>query len=167
MKDQKNATSGLRLRREPLRRDCTGVRKILASNGNFYPYEIDVAIELVQDRLERGEESDYTFVFLDVKGSLVGYTCYGPICMTDNRFDLYWIAVHEDWRGKGLGGVLLAETEESIRQMNGTYLYIETSGKDDYVRTRAFYAKSGYLEVARIPHFYKDNDDKLIYMKRL
>ncbi len=162
--DRKN---GFRLRWEPVPEDCAAVREILESNGNFYPYEIDVAIELIEDRLDRKEESDYSFVFLDLKGSLAGYTCYGPICMTDNRFDLYWIAVREEMRGKGLGGILLSETEKKIRELDGNYFYIETSGKDDYARTRSFYVKSRYLEVARIPHFYKDNDDKLIFMKKL
>jgi len=152
---------------EPLPEDCVSVREILTSNGIFYPYEIDVAIELIEDWLECGIESGYHFIFAESDGETVGYICYGPIYMTDNRFDLYWIAVREDLRGKGLGHLLLEETEKKVLDMKGNYLFIETSGKDEYAKTRAFYKKNRYTEVARIPHFYKDNDDKIIFMKKL
>jgi ribosomal protein S18 acetylase RimI-like enzyme len=167
MRNQASAKKSLRLRLEPVPGDCAGIRAILDSNGIFYPYEVDVAVELVEDRLEREDQSDYHFIFLESDDAVVGYSCYGAIYMTDNRFDLYWIAVREDLRGKGLGRILLSETEKKIRAMKGAYLYIETSGKDDYARTRAFYQKSGYLEVACIPHFYKENDHKIIFMKKL
>ena len=161
-------TKGYQFRWEPLPEDCRRVREILESNGIFYPYEVDVAIELIEDRLERGAESDYTFIFLDLDGQgAVGYVCFGPIYMTDNRFDLYWIAVQEDMRGHGFGGILLEAAEEKIKERDGRYLFVETSGKDDYLKTRTFYTKSHYLEVARIPHFYKDHDDKVIFMKQL
>lgn len=157
----------LRLRFEPVAKDRTDIRDILTSTNTFYPYEIDVAIELIDDRLEKGDQSDYSFIFLESDGQTIGYTCYGPIYMTDNRFDLYWIAVREELRAKGFGGFLLRETEKKIREVNGTYIYVETSGKNDYRKTRSFYKKCGYRKVARIPHFYKDNDDKIIYMKGL
>ena len=152
---------------EPCDDDCIRIREILEGNGIFYPYEVDVAIELIEDRLERGTESDYTFIFLDDDEGAVGYICFGPIYMTDNRFDLYWIAVREELRGQGLGKLLLEEAEKRIRNLGGQYLYVETSGKDDYRKTRAFYVKQHYDEVARIPHFYKDNDDKIIFMKKM
>ena len=159
------AKNSLRLRLQPVPGDCAGIRAILDSNGIFYPYEIDVAVELVEDRLEREDQSDYHFIFLESDGTLAGYACYGPIYMTDNRFDLYWIAVREDLRGKGLGRILLSETEKKIRAMRA-YLYIETSGKDDYAKTRAF-SEERYLEVACIPHFYKDNDLRSLHEKTL
>jgi ribosomal protein S18 acetylase RimI-like enzyme len=160
-------TSDYALRWKPVQEDCVSVREILDSNGIFYRYEVDVAIELIEDRLERGEDSDYHFIFMDQEGECVGYVCYGPIYMTDNRFDLYWIAVREDLRGGGLGKILLAETERQVLKRNGKILYVETSGKDDYLKTRAFYKKNGYSEIACVPHFYKENDDKIILMKRL
>ncbi len=152
---------------EPCADDCVRIREVLESNGIFYPYEVDVAIELIEDRLEHGSESCYSFIFLDDDNGAVGYICFGPIYMTDNRYDLYWIAVHEGLRGQGLGGLLLREAESQIRRRGGKYLYVETSGKDDYRKTRDFYIKQRYDQVACIPHFYKDHDDKIIFMKKI
>ena len=45
--------------------DRESVRRMVGSTGVFSPVEIDVAEELVDDRLERGLQSDYHFVFAE------------------------------------------------------------------------------------------------------
>ncbi|MFB3925387.1 MAG: GNAT family N-acetyltransferase [Syntrophales bacterium] len=153
---------------EPVCGDRSSIREILLSSNIFYPCEIDVAVELFDDYLESGaDESWYSFIFLDVEDRTVGYLCYGPIAMTDKRYDLYWIAVRKDLCGKGLGGFLLSEAEKEIRKSGGRFLYVDTSGREAYKNTRAFYRKHGYRQVACIPHFYNDNDHKIVFMKDL
>jgi ribosomal protein S18 acetylase RimI-like enzyme len=44
---------------------------------------------------------------------------------------------------------------------------VETAGTDDYAGARAFYAALGYVAQARLPDFYADGVDKVIYWKRL
>ncbi len=107
--------------------DREAVRRMVASTGVFSPVEIEVAVELVDDRLERGPESDYHFVFAEHEGRTVGYTCYGKIALTAASFDLYWIAVDKSFHGKRIGRLLLEKTEELIRQAGGRQVYIETS----------------------------------------
>jgi len=75
------------------------VRSLVESTGVFSPIEVDVAIELVDDRLEIGAQCDYKFVFAELEGSTVGYTCYGPISLTAASYDLYWIAVDKACQG--------------------------------------------------------------------
>ena len=50
---------------------------------------------------------------------------------------------------------------------NGRLLLIETSSKDSYGATQAFYLRCGYRELARIPAFYRPGDNKLVYGKYL
>ncbi len=44
---------------------------------------------------------------------------------------------------------------------------IETSSKESYGDTRAFYEKIGCILAAQLPDYYDRGDDKLIYLKSL
>ncbi|MCC6202795.1 MAG: GNAT family N-acetyltransferase [Gammaproteobacteria bacterium] len=149
---------------EPRRID--EVRALATAAGNFSPAEIAIAAELVEERLARGLASGYEFVFLDdAAGTLLGYTCYGLIDGTDGRYDLYWIVVDPRRQGLGLGVELLRRTEQAIRERGGHKVYVETSSRDDYLRTRRFYELSGYLLEARLEGFYADGDAKCIFVR--
>jgi len=68
---------------------------------------------------------------------------------------------------QGIGSVLLRESEKTIRALGGKYIYIETSSRPVYEPTRGFYLKHSYQEVARVPFYYGDDDDRVIYMRAL
>ncbi len=153
------------IRDKALSRDVHNVRKILQSTEFFYPEEIDVAEELVEDGTRPG--SEYLFFFAEENGEAVGFTCYGPISLTRSSFDLYWIAVSRSSQSKGIGRRLLEATESAITSMGGTRIYIETSSRDLYQPTRAFYLAHGYEEVAVLADYYAPGDNKVIYVKVL
>ena len=168
------------LRHDPRPADVEAVRLIVASTGFFHPHEIDVAVELVRERLELGPASEYFFVLADDRaGQLVGYTCYGPIPCTTSSIDLYWIAVHARAQRQGLGLTLLKETERVVRAgipgsrdpfqspATGRRVYIETSGRPLYVPTQHFYQRAGYTLEAKLISFYAPGDDKLVFVKSL
>jgi len=157
----------VRLRREVRPDDPGRVRAVTESTGFFYPEEVAPAVELVEDRLAKGAASGYSFVFADEGDRTVGYACFGPIACTKASFDLYWIAVHADGRGKGLGTLLLEESERLIRAAGGRRIYVETSSRPLYEPTRAFYRARGYREEARLAEFYGPGDAKVIYVKEL
>jgi ribosomal protein S18 acetylase RimI-like enzyme len=46
-------------------------------------------------------------------------------------------------------------------------LLIETSSQETYGGTIQFYERTGYELVGKIPEYYKADDDKLIFAKRL
>jgi ribosomal protein S18 acetylase RimI-like enzyme len=156
----------LRFRWEVRQGDLVQVESIVRSSGFFREDEIEVAVELVKERLDKGIASGYEFIFAEVDGDTVGYSCFGLIPCTLYSFDLYWIAIHRDHMNRGIGGKLLNETERSIREMGGEGIYVETSSKELYAPTRAFYMKKGYLEKARFEDFYDRGDDKVVYLKR-
>jgi len=156
----------LQLRTEPRPSDEQAVAAIVRSTGFFSEAETAIAAELVREACTRGEESGYRFVFLDRPGGdVVGYACYGEIPCTVGSFDLYWIAVHERERGRGLGRFLLAETERRIRDLGGRRVYAETSGRPQYEPTRSFYESNGYRVGAELEHFYGVGDAKVVYVK--
>lgn len=157
----------LTLRTEPQPADRERVREIVTATDFFRAEEIDVAVELVDERLERGAASDYCFVFADERGVTLGYSCFGPIPLTVASWDLYWIAVDPARQGRGLGRRLLAASEDEIRRRGGTRVYVDTSTRDQYTPTRAFYEHCGYDLAARLADFYAPGDGKAVYCKVL
>lgn len=147
--------------------DVQAVRAITASTGFFSPEEVEIAVELVEDRLAKGPRCGYHFLFAEHEGRTMGYTSYGPIACTKESFDLYWIAVDGGFRGKGLGTRLLAKTEEAIAALGGARIYIETSARPFYTPTREFYLARGYAQVAELEDFYASGDAKAMYLKVL
>lgn len=155
----------LTIRDEARADDAPAVREIVASARFFHAFEIDVAVELVEERLARGPASGYLFHFAEQAGRVIAYSCYGPIACTVGSYDLYWIAVHGDFRGEGLGRHLLTLTEERIAALGGRNIYVETSSRELYLPTRRFYERCGYRQEALLHDFYDVGDGKVIYSK--
>jgi len=169
-------------RRHVVPSDAEAVRRIVESTGFFYPHECDVAVELVEERLAKGEASGYYFVFAEKGGEQasklshgqgahaagpIAYACYGPVACTTGSYDLFWIAVHRDHQRSGLGRRLLDESERLIKAAGGRRVYIETSNRPQYGSTRAFYERCGYACEAVLKEFYGPGDDKVIFVKAL
>lgn len=156
------------LRDAPRLSDVGVVRQILASTRFFRPDEVEIGVELVEERLVRGAETGYHFLFADdAEGKTLGYACYGPVPLTLGSWDLYWIAVRPALQGRGVGRVLLAETERRVKRAGGRHLWVDTSGRDRYRPTRQFYERSGYEVAARLEDFFAPGDAKVIYHRAL
>lgn len=147
--------------------DPEAVREITESTGFFHDYEIDVAVELVEERLAKGVQSGYHFVFAVLDGKTIAYACYGPTPCTKDSFDFYWMAVLNEFRGKGIGKKLIQYTEDGCRKLGGKKLWLDTSSTDKYIPTRTLYLKCGYVEAACLKDFYDDGDDKVIFLQKL
>ena len=157
----------MQLRTQAQPSDLDAVRRLVQATGVFHDFEVEIAVELVEERLRRGDASGYHFLFMDGSNGLDGYTCWGPIACTQGSYDVFWIAVAPQRQGQGLGRMLLQETEARIRTAGGRRIYLETSGRPDYLPTRHFYHRCGYSVVATLPDFYADGDDKVILVKLL
>ncbi len=160
-------TGALRYRETVNAQDPEAVRAILESSRFFSVEEVDVAVELVLERLSVGIRSGYHFIFAEGGTGMVGYSCFGPIALTQSSYDLYWIAVCQACRGLGIGGELLRRTEARARELGGDRLYIETSSRSQYAPTRSFYERHGYRAEAVMEDFYAPGDHKVVYVKRI
>jgi GNAT superfamily N-acetyltransferase len=157
----------LTFRTDPGEEDINSIRDIVKSTGFFYDHETDVAVELIEERLANGISSGYYFVFAEVDGKTVAYSCYGHDEMTRSCFELYWIVTHKDYRGKGIGKKLVDFTCSRARELGSTMIIAETSGREHYAPTRAFYDSTGFTLEATIRDYYDKGDDKYFYVKRL
>ena len=135
--------------------------------GFFNAAEVDIAAELVTERLAKGIRSGYHFILAERGSGLAAYACYGPIEGTQGSFDLYWIAVAPEEQRKGLGPQVFARAEAAMRKAGAKHIYADTSTSDRYAGTRGFYQRMGFHEEARLADFYGPGDGKVIYVKTL
>ena len=147
--------------------DKLQIESILNSSHFFNKEEVIVALELVDDQLNKKENSDYLFLVAEEGNQILGYSCYGRIPFTESSYDLYWIAVDNISRSKGIGSQLLIKTEEKIQSLGGDKIYVETSGLPLYESTVKFYLKNQYLIIAKFEDFYAAGNDKIVFVKKL
>jgi GNAT superfamily N-acetyltransferase len=147
--------------------DREPVEALIRATGFFNPEEIEVALELVDDRLANGDASHYRFLVAELAGRVAGYACWGPIPGTVASADLYWIVVHPDFQGKKIGAALLQAAEEWMASAGRTRVYVETSTRPQYLPTRAFYTACGYELASELEDFYAPGDGKALFLKVL
>jgi ribosomal protein S18 acetylase RimI-like enzyme len=150
--------------------DRARIEEIVVSSGRFNQEEIATALELVDEALEKGEESGYILRVLEVGKehlAVQGYVCYGLTPLTQGVYDLYWIVTDPAVQGKGFGRRLIEYVEGDIVRRGGRMLLIETSSQETYGPTIRFYQRAGYKLAARIKNFYRIGDDKLVFSKEL
>jgi GNAT superfamily N-acetyltransferase len=145
--------------------DRDPIEALIRATRFFNPEEIEVALELVDDRLALGEASHYRFLVAEVDGRVAGYACWGPIPGTVASADLYWIVVDPEFQGKGAGAALLTAAEEWMASAGRTRVYVETSTRPQYLPTRAFYTACGYELVSELADFYAPGDGKAVFLK--
>lgn len=149
--------------------DRESIRQILLSTERFRDEELGWAMELVDDAISRNPSGGYDVYVIAAAADAdpLGYVCFGPVPKTEGVFDLYWIAVSASRQGEGLGRKLLGFTEQDVMQRGGRMLLIETRSRASWAPTHRFYESAGYQEISRIKDFYRIEDDKVVYGKRL
>ena len=147
--------------------DREEITKIVQATGNFNAEEIAIADELIDIYLNRPEQRDYFAYVFDDDGRTAGFLIVGPTPATTGTYDMYWIASHPDYYGKGVSQSLDRFAEQFVKERGGYLLIAETSSQTSYDRTRAFYDKQGYEVVSRITDYYKPGDDLVVFGKRL
>lgn len=139
----------------------------LRSDDTFNQEEVSVALELIDNALERGQH-DYSVRVADLDTRpAAGYICFGRTPMTAATYDLYWVVTHAHARGRGVASALVRGMEEELRQLRARSVRVETSVKESYGAARSLYDRLGYPVLARFPDFYRVGDDLIVYYKRL
>jgi ribosomal protein S18 acetylase RimI-like enzyme len=136
-------------------RDRSRIEEMVVSSGNYNDVEIETALELVDEAINKGDTSSYVFA------------CYGPTPLMQGVYDLYCIVVDPAAQKKGHGRYLLEYVEREVKKQSGRMLLIGTSSQESYGETIRFYERNGYQLAARIKDFYRIGDDKPVFSKVL
>ena len=145
--------------------DREPIRELIAGTNAFKPFEVDVAMELVDVALTQKDQEDYhslrprgrrrhrrRLCLLREKPHDPGHV--RPVLDRDAGGPV----------GKGYGREIVGFVVEEVRKMGGKLLVIETSSQESYGTTRRFYEKIGCTLAATLPDYYDEGDDKLIYL---
>ncbi len=117
-----------------------------------------------------GGEDDSHACVVDVDerdGGLLGVAYYQPKSAADRVWDLTMIAVRPSVQGRGRGAAMMRHVEEDLQDRSQRLLLVETSSSPRYDRTRAFYARLGYEEEARVRDYWEEGDDLVLFRKSL
>lgn len=126
--------------------------------------------EMLPDMLSSflsGSGSDEVWMTAEVEGEVIGFCYAAPEMMTEGAWNMLAIAVLPDRQGTGAGSALVAELENRLRAEGQRLLIADTSGTEEFARTRAFYRRNGYTEEARVRDFWAEGDDKVTFWKSL
>jgi len=110
-------------------------------------------------------EQEFWLTYDDKGAQAVAYCA--PERMTNGTWNLLLIAVHPDHQNEGIGRLLMARVETILKNLGIRILLVETSGSDDFFRTRSFYEQIGYDNEACIRDYYDAGDDKIVFRKAL
>ena len=99
----------------------------------------------------------------DDGAGLASVILYRPEEAADRAYDLTMIAVRPDLQRGGRGAALMRHAEDDLREQGQRLLVVRTSGTAQYDRTRAFYRKLGYTEHTRVPDYWTDGDDLVLF----
>ncbi len=149
-------------------RDREKLYSMLIGTQGFTPEEIKVAMELIDIALEKQNQKDYEIhCMANDEDQVIGYICYGPVPLTEGTFDLYWIVVDPQTQGQGVGSKLVDFLEKVVKERGGRMILVDTSSIPPYERSRKFYLRHGFQEVARVPDYYHPGNDRITFCKRL
>ena len=84
--------------------------------------------------------------------------------MGNSLFKIYSIAVHPDYRGRGLGQVLMDQTIQTAGECKAAKITLEV--KVTNTSAIGLYMKNGFIPAGIKPCYYHDGSDA-IYMQRL
>jgi len=147
--------------------DREAILDLLEKTGFFPDFELEVAREVLDDALAGKDGGHYRSLTALRDGRVLGWACLGPTPCAVGTWDFYWLGVHPEAQGQGVGARLVRACEACARALDGRLLVAETAGREHYRPTRRFYLAQGFQEAARVRDFYAVGDDKVIYVRAL
>jgi ribosomal protein S18 acetylase RimI-like enzyme len=136
--------------------DIPALQKVVEETGLF-PSEM--LPDLVASVLS-GESSE-VWLTCHANGEPCGLCYLRPEMLTEGTWNMIALAVSTSCQGEGQGSALVKGAEDHLRMNGARLLVVDTSGTEDFAKTREFYLKNG------IRDFWDTADDKVTFRKRL
>lgn len=105
------------------------------------------------------EPDSHVFLTAEAGGTTVGYV--GMMYILDEGY-ISNVAVHPDWRRKGIADALLTELEERAKKLLLSFLTLEV--RESNSAAIALYEKHGYQPVGRRKNYYEKPPEDAILM---
>lgn len=152
--------------------DTDTIKQLAIDNAMFTPDEIGIFDEMLAGFFD-GSLDGHQWLVATAPGESDGLAAaayYAPEPFSDRMWNLYFIATAPNQHNSGAGTVLIEELIgrlTALGQDHARTLIVDTSSLDGYEQARAFYARRGFVEEARIRDFYGPGDHKVTFWRRL
>lgn len=143
--------------------DLPVVKQIIDDNQMFPSEYLD---EMTTEYFEQVSEELWVVAETSQRNVVAVAYC-APERMTEGTWNLLLIAVFKSFQGVGIGSDLISWVEHALKKKNARILLVETSSFAEYELTRQFYPKCKYKQVAVIPEYYDQGEDKVVFWKAL
>ena len=144
-------------------KDIKALKKVIESNQLFPTALLE---GMMEDYFHNTSSRDIWLTKEEDNVPIIIAYC-APEKMTEGTYNLYLIAVHKDFQGKGVGAEMMNFIEDLLRGGGERVLIVETSGLPEFALTRKFYDNCGYHREAVIRDFYQEGEDKVVFWKKL
>ncbi len=114
--------------------------------------------EMFRKEIESRNPGLKTFRF---KSQLIGYFCFWRVL---NEAHLLNLALHADFRGKGLGRFLMRNLEQTCNEMEISKILLEVA-ETNFVAIK-LYKNFGFVKVGIRKKFYQETGDDAILMEK-
>jgi ribosomal protein S18 acetylase RimI-like enzyme len=126
-------------------------------------------IELINTRLFKFLAGDEHSIWLtaDADGVTAGVAYSEREPVSDGVWNLLMLWIDHAHQSAGFGSALVNEIQFRLTTRGARLLIVETSGTDPFEPARRFYVKHAFGHEATIRDYYGNENDKIIYTKRL
>ena len=145
------------------KQDLSALKEVLDSIELFPSEYLD---DMISDYFNNPETEDIWFTAIEEDKPVALAYC-APEKFTEGTFNLYAIGVRKDYQGKKIGGRMIHYLEKELKTAGHRVLIVETSSSPDLALTREFYPKQGYKQVAVLPDFWTEGEDKVVFWKKM
>ncbi len=143
--------------------DLDKLKRVIESSGLFPAELLD---GMISDYFSNPASEEIWLTRLSNQTPIAIAYC-APERLTDGTYNLYLIAVRQDFQAQGIGIQLMSFIENLLTAKGKRILLVETSGLPEFELTRKFYDKCGYHREAVIRDFYQNGEDKVVFWKKL
>ena len=121
---------------------------------------------MIADYFTNEATEDIWFTYVENETPIaIGYCV--PEKLTVGTYNLLAIGVSKEFQKKGVAREMMKYIEDLLRKSGGRILIVETSSDEAQMAARNFYQKLEYSCEGVLKDFWKDGEDKIIFLKKL
>jgi len=111
-------------------------------------------------------KNGFMFIALEDE-NVIGYIDAFNLNFTRGGYIIEYMAVHKDYRRKGLGEKLLYIVEKKLKKEKARFMFLQTGDEDFYKPANKFWQKCGFIKVGHVPDYYFEGSGIYYYHKKL